>query len=112
MPDGNLTINCVINVMLDAIDNYGRSDPVPNCDLAKDLGVLLDSKELCDVTIKTNDGHELRAHKIILSGKLEFKLCSMGLFIKILFFPSSQSRFCSHVQASDAGKPGELCRNQ
>lgn len=74
MPHGNLTINCVINVMLEAIDKFGSSDPVPNCDLTKDLGVLFDSNQLSDVTIKTSDGHNFRAHKIILSGKLGFQI--------------------------------------
>lgn len=66
--DEEISINCTIHVETDKVF-HNMNCQVPKCDLAKDLGVLFDSKELCDVTIKTGDGHELRAHKNILSGK-------------------------------------------
>lgn len=70
--DNKLTIHCVIQVFMDKVF-HNLSFNVSKCDLANNLGALFDSKELSDVTIKTSDGHEFRAHKIILCGKLNHK---------------------------------------
>lgn len=76
--DEEISINCTIHVETDKVFHYMNCQ-VPECDLAKDLGVLFESKELCDVTIKTGDGHELRAHKNILSGKYDKRIwCRIG----------------------------------
>lgn len=69
MPGNQLTIHCSIQVMTDNVFN-NLSFNAPKCDLGKNLGVLFDSKEFCDVVIKTADGHELRAHNLILCGML------------------------------------------
>lgn len=85
LPSNKLTIHCVIYILTDkAIHNLSFN--VPKCDLANDLENLFDSKELSDVIIKTSDGHELRAHKNILSGMLNIEktLCCMDLLIEIL----------------------------
>lgn len=60
LPGNQLTIHCSIQVMTNKVFN----------NLSLNLGVLFDSKEFCDVVIKTADRHELRAHKLILSGML------------------------------------------
>lgn len=69
LPGNQLTIHCSIQVMTNKVFN-NLSFNAPKCDLGKNLGVLFDSNEFCDVVIKTADGHELRAHKLILSGML------------------------------------------
>lgn len=69
LPGNQLTIHCSIQVMTNKVFN-NLSFNAPKCDLSENLGVLFDSKKFCDVVIKTADGHELRAHKLILSGML------------------------------------------
>lgn len=69
LPGNQLTIHCSIQVMTNKVFN-NLSFNAPKCDLGENLGVLFDSKKFCDVVIKTADGHELRAHKLILSGML------------------------------------------
>jgi len=68
--DGKLIIRCVIERICGQCDNMIKD---PSCndlgDLAYDLGALLDTKKLADVTIVTGDDHKIPAHKLILSGK-------------------------------------------
>lgn len=82
LPGDKLTIHCDIHIVKDKAFHI-LSFNVPKCDLANDLGNLFDSKELSDVTIKTSDGHKLRAHKNILSGMLNNKKNSMLYWIII-----------------------------
>jgi len=65
-------IHCEIVLVANTIEKCGEHHnliKVPKCKLAEDLGNMLNTKELADVTIVTSDGHKIPAHKFVLSGE-------------------------------------------
>ena len=68
LPDGNLTILCEIKVH--DINKYVHinAGSIPKCDLSQNLGSLLETAALSDVTLAVGD-KEFKAHKIILSAR-------------------------------------------
>lgn len=72
LPDDTLTIQCEV---LAFVESVNVSQPmgavavkVPACRLSQDFGLLLESRQSCDVVLKV-EGREIRAHKLILAAR-------------------------------------------
>lgn len=68
LPDGNLILLCEIRVHDINKFVHASSGSNPECDLGHQLGSLLESAALSDVTLVVGD-KKLKAHKIILSAR-------------------------------------------
>ncbi|XP_077544716.1 speckle-type POZ protein-like [Haemaphysalis longicornis] len=72
LPDDTLTIQCEV---LAFVESVNVSQPmgavavkVPACRLSQDFGLLLESRQSCDVVLKV-EGREIRAHKLVLAAR-------------------------------------------
>lgn len=70
LPHDKLTISCKIRLITDAACTCGKMNPikVPDTKVAEDFGKLFDNEQYSDVKVSSN-GHEIHAHKNILSGE-------------------------------------------
>ena len=74
LPEDKLTLFCEVSVVQDSVNYTGHSNcrklVVPDCTLTNDLGGLLESQSMADVTFEV-DGLEFRAHRAIVAARSE-----------------------------------------
>ena len=74
LPEDKLTLFCEVSVVQDSVNYTGHSNcrklVVPDCTLTSDLGGLLESQSMADVTFEV-DGLEFRAHRAIVAARSE-----------------------------------------
>ncbi|XP_030241881.1 protein roadkill-like [Drosophila navojoa] len=73
LPHDKLTISCQVRLITDAACTCGKMNPikVPDTKVAEDFGKLFDNEQYSDVRVSSN-GHEIYAHKNILSARSQF----------------------------------------
>ncbi|EDW11748.2 protein roadkill [Drosophila mojavensis] len=73
LPHDKLTIACQIRLITDAACTCGKMNPikVPDTKVAEDFGKLFDNEQYSDIKVSSN-GHEIYAHKNILSARSQF----------------------------------------
>ncbi|CAB3980620.1 roadkill isoform X3 [Paramuricea clavata] len=73
LPDDTLTLFCEVSVIADSVNVSGSSSQtafkVQECNLACQLGNLLDTGLLSDVSLTLADGKHFNAHKAILAAR-------------------------------------------
>ncbi|XP_065356400.1 speckle-type POZ protein-like [Calliphora vicina] len=67
--NNRLTISCRLIIMSDVDVTNDLLSTNNNCNLIEELGNMLENKIFSDVTLKSKDNHEFRAHKCILAAR-------------------------------------------